>query len=81
MNKVTDKISKKIKKIAKRIDVLIKNACGERVGFTLIIYTPDNASYVSSVTREDNMKQLKHLLKSWEEGKPDVKAHEINEDE
>jgi len=78
MSNVTIKISKKIKSIAKRIDMLIKNACGERVGFMLIVYTPERASYVSSIDREDNIKQMKHLLELWEKEMPDVKAHEVN---
>lgn len=80
MNKVTVRVSKKLKGIAKRIDTLIKNACGERIGFTLIIYTPERASYISSVSREDNIKQLQYLLDTWKEGEPDVKAHEVKED-
>ena len=78
MSNVTIRISKKIKAIAKRLDTLIKNAAGERVGFTLIIYTPERASYISSVSREDNIKQLKYLIELWEKGQPDVKAHEVN---
>ena len=80
MHKVTIRISNKIKGIAKRLDTLIKNACGERVGFTLIVYTPERASYISSVSREDNIKQLEYLLKTWKEGEPDVKANEVKED-
>ena len=79
MNKVTTRVSKKLNNIAKRIDTLIKNACGERVGFTLIVYTPERASYISSVSREDNVKQLEYLLKTWKEGEPDTKAHEVKE--
>ena len=78
MSNVTIKISKKIKAIAKRLDTLIKNAAGERVGFTLIIYTPERASYISSVSREDNIKQLKYLIELWEKGQPDIEAHEVN---
>ena len=77
MNKVTEKVSKKLRKIAKRIDVMIKNACGERVGFMLIVYTPERASYISSIDREDNIKQMKYLIELWEKGLPDVKAHEV----
>jgi len=78
MSNVTIRVSKKIKAIAKRLDTLIKNAAGERVGFTLIVYTPERASYISSVSREDNIKQLKYLIELWEKGQPDIEAHKVN---
>jgi len=78
MSNVTIRISKKLTAIAKRIDILIKNACGERVGFMLIIYTPERASYISSIDRADNIKQMKKLIELWDKGQPDIKAHEVN---
>ena len=78
MHKTTIRISKKIKSIAKRLDMIIKNIAGERVGFMLIVYTPEQASYISSIDRADNIKQMKALIERWESGQPDVKAHEIN---
>ena len=78
MSNVTIRVSKKLKAIAKRLDTLIKNAAGERIGFMLIIYTPERASYVSSIDRIDNIKQMKALIELWESGQPDVKAHEVN---
>lgn len=78
MSNITIRVSKKIKAIAKRLDTLIKNAAGERVGFMLIVYTPERASYVSSIDRADNIKQMKTLIELWEKGQPDVKAHEVN---
>ena len=80
MNKITIRISKKINSIAKRIDTLIKNACGERIGFMLIVYTPERASYISSIERKENIKQMKAIIELWESGEPDVKAHEVKED-
>ena len=78
--KVTTRVSEKLKSIAKRIDTLIKNAAGERVGFMLIVYTPERASYISSIARKENIKQMKAIIELWESGEPDVKAHEVNED-
>lgn len=80
MNKITKRISKRLQKIAKRIDKMIEHVAGERIGFMLVVYTPERASYISSIDREDNIKQMKLMLELWEKETPDVPAHEFEEE-
>ena len=78
MSNSTIELSKNLKKIAKDLDDAIEDAAGERVGFTLIVYTEDRASYVSTINREDSIREMKNLIEFWGKEMPDILAHEIN---
>lgn len=73
----TIQLSKDIKEIAQKLDKLIAQSAGERVGFTLIVYTDGRASYVSNVDRETAIAEIKYLLSLWEQDMPDIPAHEV----
>ncbi len=75
---ITHKISTEAKNIAKNVDKNLKEIAGERIGFTLIIYTDDRATYVSNVSREMAINELKTLMEYWEAGMPDIPAHEVS---
>ena len=74
----TTKLSQHMQTIAAALDESIAIAAGEKIGFTLIVYTPERASYVSNVDRKDAIEQMKHLINLWESDMPDIKAHEIS---
>ena len=59
-----------------RLDKDIERAAGERVGFTLLVFTEGRASYISTVQRDVSVQEIKRLLGIWEQGMPDVPAHE-----
>lgn len=71
-------LSKQLKDIAKRLDADIEKAAGERVAFTLLVYTDGRASYISTASREDSVREIKNLLGYWEQGMPDVPAHQLS---
>lgn len=69
-------LSRNLQDIARNLDAAIELAAGERVAFTLIVFTEGRASYISSAAREESAREIKHLLDIWEQGMPDVPAHE-----
>lgn len=72
------KVSRSAKDLAKIVDALLQDATeGHQVPFLLVMLTYPRATYVASVKREDAIRELKRLLKYWEEGGPDVAAHEL----
>ena len=76
MNSATIRLSLAMRDIAKRLDADIEKAAGERIGFTLLVFTAGRASYVSTVKRDVSVRETKRLLDIWEQGMPDVPAHE-----
>jgi len=75
-NNATINLSKELNNIAKKLDSMIENASGERVGFTLIVYTPERASYIGSVERKYAIEQMEHLIELWKSEMPDIPAHD-----
>lgn len=71
------KVSRELRELCNTVDDRLRQIAGERVGFSLIVYTAPRASYMSSVEREQAVKAIKELLDYWESGGPDVPAHEV----
>lgn len=77
MKPATIKVSQNLQGIAHGIDDAIKEIAGERIGFTLLVFTEGRASYISTVSREESVREIKHLLDLWGQGMPDVPAHNV----
>ena len=77
MKKSTVEVSRNLQALAQGLDEVIEGIAGERVGFTLIVFTEGRASYISTVKREDSVREIKNLLHCWDEGLPDIPAHNI----
>jgi len=75
MKECSIKVSKKMPEIAKLINDKIVDTGGERLGFTLIIFTDERASYISNCNRKLSTEAIKHLLDCWEKDMPDIPAH------
>ena len=71
------KLSKDLRGIAKKLDAMIEQSAGERVAFTLMVFTDGRASYISTASREDSVREIKKLLALWEAGMPDIAAHDM----
>jgi hypothetical protein len=41
------------------------------------VFTEQRASYISTVKREDSVREIKALLDDWANGLPDIPAHEV----
>ena len=70
-------VSIALQDIAKTINAKLESIAGEKVGFSLVVYTFPRASYVGNCDRQDAIRELKTLLDYWESGMPDIPAHEI----
>lgn len=70
-------LSKDLQQIAAQLDDLITASAGKRVAFTLLVFTDDRASYISTASREESVSEIKELLALWDAGMPDVPAHKI----
>ena len=71
--------SRRLKEIAKNLDVLLTIENGERMGFVLMCVPfhqeTSQVNYASNCCREHAIEMMKDLLKRWQEGKPDIPAH------
>ena len=76
MKESTIKLSENLQAIAKKLDADIESNAGERIAFTLIVFTEGRASYVSTCDREDSVREIRKILDLWEQGMPDIKAHD-----
>lgn len=76
MKAATVALSQHLQEIARDLDTAIETAAGERVAFTLLVFTEGRASYISTADRKESVREIKHLLDIWEQGMPDVPAHE-----
>lgn len=72
------RVSENLQRLAQGIDAAIEAIAGERIAFTLVVFTPQSGNYISSASRQENVRELEHLLRMWREGKPDVPLHKIN---
>ncbi len=70
-------LSRSLQDIARDLDKAIEKAAGERVAFTLMVFTEGRASYISTAPREFSVAEIKNLLTLWGHDMPDVPAHEI----
>lgn len=71
-------LSRDLRSIAQKLDKMIEQSAGERVAFTLMVFTDGRASYISTACREDSLREIKKLVSLWEAGMPDVPAHQIS---
>lgn len=70
-------ISQALRHIAGVLDEALEKIAGHRVSFALIVAPDDWVSYVSNIeNREDVAAAMRKLLANWEEGMPDIPAHE-----
>lgn len=71
-------VSRNLQMIAKELDTRLLELTGHRVAFSLLVWTDQTASYVSTADRTVVAEQLRKLLQHWEAGAPDVPAHQSN---
>jgi hypothetical protein len=73
-------LSLDLRRIAELLDMELTKSSGQRVGFSLVVWgafgEDGNIQYVSNVEREDALRHMLELCKSWVDGMPDVPFHE-----
>jgi len=73
-------VSKELQTIAREINDRLEAVAGQNMGFSLLVFQAVEGSrmnYVSNCNRQDVYNALSSLLKGWEKGMPDIKAHEV----
>lgn len=70
-------VSKNLQRIASGIDRALEIAAGEKVRFSLFVWSDGRPQYVANAERADVVLALKAILAKWEEGMPDVPTHEV----
>ena len=70
-------VSRNLQAIARELDEALERAAGERVAFSLIVWTPERVNYVGNGDREQVAAGMRELVAKREAGMADVPAHEI----
>lgn len=74
------KVSMAIQKIAAGLNEVLEEVAGEEYGFMLLTFPFDREArcqYVSNAQREDAVRAISELLERWDEGMPDIPAHDV----
>lgn len=74
------KISEQLKSIADKLDKQLETIAGQRMSFSLVVFNAEAESrmnYIANCNRQDVANAMKSLLHGWEQGMPDIKAHEM----
>lgn len=77
MKPSTIALSRELQSIASGLDAAIEAAAGERIAFALLVFTEGRASYISTCSRDQSVREIKHLLEIWEQGMPDIPNHAL----
>jgi hypothetical protein len=76
------RLSRALRRIARKVDKLLEQETGERVGFSLVVWGTfggdEMIQYVANADRPGCQKALEDLIASWRAGMPDVPYHERN---
>ena len=78
--KVDRKVSKNLKRIFTELEREVERVAGQKMGMSLVIYNSEAGSrlnYISNVDRPAVIQVYQTLLDGWNEGMPDVPAHEV----
>lgn len=77
-DEITRRVSKVLHPLAAKIDEVLSYTAGERVPFSLVVFTPNRANYVANVERDRAIEALEELLAFWKSTAEDVVAHEVH---
>lgn len=73
-------VSESMQSLADTLNGLLEDIAGKPMGFSLIVFNAEAGSrmnYVSNCDRQEVINAMKSLLAGWEQGMPDIPAHEI----
>ena len=75
---VARRVSGRMQVLCREVDRAVEAHAGERVPFTLIVWTDGRWNYASSTTdRAWVRERLREMLAAWDAEMPDVPAHEV----
>lgn len=71
------RISQGLQDVAKDLDGALRSIAGERINFSLWVWSDGRTQYISNAQRADVIKALEETIARWKEGMPDIPAHEV----
>lgn len=71
------RVSQDLQAIARELDQRLAQTAGQRVRFSLFVWTEGRASYISTAHRDDVIAVLEGMIARWKDGMPDIPAHEV----
>ena len=80
MNQAEKNVSEAMQEIMTGLNKLINEIAGQEMGISLFVFNAEvggRINYVSNCDREKVITVLKSMIKGWEEGMPDIPAHEV----
>lgn len=73
-----NKVSRGLKNEAARLDRRLKKLAGNRVSFSLFVWTDGRAQYISNSSDRAEIKQvIQNIIDGWDTGMPDIPAHKL----
>jgi hypothetical protein len=70
-------LSQSLQDVARGLDDALKAIAGQRINFSLWVWSDGRTQYVSNAQRADVIKALEETIARWKEGMPDIPAHEV----
>ena len=74
-----EKVSIELGTIADELSARLSEVAGQHMNFSLLVFQTEpgkRMQYVSNTRRDDVIAAMKSLLHGWEQGMPDIPAHE-----
>lgn len=72
------RVSEALQGVAHGLDERLTEIAGERVTFSLFVWTEGRANYISNAADRDQVAGvLRKMLEGWDAGMPDIPAHEV----
>jgi len=72
-----NRVSAALQDIARRLGDDIERVAGERLRFSLFVWSTPRCSYISTAARAEVIQVLEGMIARWRQGLPDVPAHEM----
>lgn len=71
-------VSKDLQGLASQIDERLESVAGEKIGFSLFVWTKGRAQYISNTTDRKEIKTaILAIIDGWDKGMPNIPAHEV----
>lgn len=73
------KVSVAMQELAGAINDVLEEIAGTKMGFCLVVFNEEDngyTNYVANTDRAITMDALKHMIKLWEDGLPNIPTHE-----
>lgn len=71
------KVSSAAQQLARKLEEELEEIAGEKLAFTLIVWTFPRTNYISNAPRALIVPELQKMLEAWQAGAPDIPPHKV----